>query len=214
MANLVDDAKNAINKLDKIQMEFEEENKKLDEFVNKGKRISDDLNSIYENFETRVDDYLSQLSKINAIIKKYSELFSSSIDDINVQLETKTRNNLQIAQNNLNSLNAELNNYVNNINSQITLFFDNVFKEKEQEISACLNEKIGKLEEISFDYSKQINDLIDTQRNEYALLNKRLDEYEKSMKETSKNNNKGLIILLLILVIVAIILCVMNLFIE
>lgn len=149
MPNIVEDAKQALTKLDKIQIEFEEENRKISEFINNNKQTIDDFKNVYESFEERVNQYLAQLSKINAAIKTYNDIQNNAVEEISNQLEIKTKNNVQVAQNNLNVINEQLNEYVISFKNNITNAVDDSFDKKMNALNEIIDSKIDQLNKIS-----------------------------------------------------------------
>lgn len=185
MPNIVEDARQALTKLDEIQIEFEEENRRISEFINNNKQTIDGFKNVYESFEERVNQYLSQLSKINAAIKTYNDIQNNAVEEISSQLEIKTKNNIQIAQNNLNVINEQLNEYVISFQNSITNAVDNCFDEKMNSFIVEIDSKLEQVKKIN----ENVNRLID---------------------EQNKKNNKRLPIIIIVLLAVLIIIGIIN----
>ena len=209
MPNIVEDAKQAINKLESIQFEFEEENKKINEFIVKSKKTIDDLTNIYSSFETRVDEYLSQLSKINASIKTYNDIQNSAVEEVTAQLELKTKNNLQIAQNNLNSINEELNEYINKFKNQVVSSLMQNVEEKFEGFIGRIDEKIVEVDKINMSINEKIdllNDSIDGKLMQIA------DNINELKEENNNSKTDYFKVFIVVLLVVLIILNIINLF--
>ena len=177
MSKIIEDAQSALSKLEKIQNTFEEENKVLKALLDKNKNISKEIQQNHEDIMCKISECINKFEKSITSFRELNIKQDEIIDNVMLSLETKTRNNLKIAQENLNQLNLEISNYINDFKKVITGEFSqllaNNFNDLEKllelkkkeiiDLNCSIEEKLNTILALK---EQKINDLVKKQNNQ------------------------------------------------
>lgn len=179
MSNIIEDAQAALTKLEKIQKSFEDENEFLKSILNENKNISEWLQLYNNDSMDKISECISKIEKSILLFRELNNKQDEVIDNVMLSLETKTRNNLRIAQENLDKLNLEISNYINDLQKVMIKGIKELFDTNFNNFEKLLESK--KQEILDFSTEEKINSILKSQEQKISDLverqNKRVRKY-------------------------------------
>lgn len=180
MSNIIEDAKSALSKLEKIQVSFEEENEYLKLILTENKEISKEIQKYNEHIIVNISECINKVEKTLSFLRELNNKQDEIIDNVMMSLETKTRNNLKVAQENLNQLNLEISNYINDLQKVTTKEIKQLLETNFSDFEKLLETKKQEIAKLDFSLEEKINPML-------AQQEQKLNDMVKKQNNQLKN---------------------------
>lgn len=188
MSNIIEDAQAALTKLENIQKSFEDENKYLKNILDENKKVSEEIQQYNNDIMVKISECVNKMEKAMSSFRELNNKQDEIIDNVMMSLETKTRNNLKVAQENLNQLNLEISNYINDLQKVTTKEIKQLLETNFSDFEKLLETKKQEIANLNFSLEEKINPMLTLQEQKINNL----------VKEQNSKLKKYLYIIILI----------------
>ena len=198
MSNIIEDAQAALTKLENIQKSFEDENKYLKNILDENKKVSEEIQQYNNDIMVKISECVNKMEKAMSSFRELNNKQDEIIDNVMMSLETKTRNNLKVAQENLNQLNLEISNYINDLQKVTTKEIKQLLETNFSDFEKLLDTKKQEIANLNFSLEEKINPML-------TLQEQKLNDMVKKQNKQLKNYLYVIICLVVLIGIISIV---------